>query len=269
MGCGDAAAVVRAPPRSRAGTRLVASGAAGDAGWSGRWSRDRCLFDRRRTAGPAARPVAERLLRRCAAGRTRRCGAICATPACATATPPRPTRRRCSSTSCWTTRPVTFRCRSRSRPTAILSWHRATAAAVCRVAGRRSDRGRVEVLSFHTIACEETVRHGMPARLVAWADYAPAALARLGGACRRRRRLHRALPPAPCPGRAPAARWSRASRPGRSTTRRWPREPLSSASTRSPPIDRRRCTTSLPRRRRQPERRPQGGIAGRGQPRRS
>ena len=32
-------------------------------------------------------------------------------------------RRRCSWTSCWTTRQVTFRCRSRSRPTAILSWH--------------------------------------------------------------------------------------------------------------------------------------------------
>jgi hypothetical protein len=44
--------------------------------------------------------------------------------------------------------------------------------------GRRSDRGRVEVLSFHTIACEETVRQGTPARLVAWADYAPAAIAR-------------------------------------------------------------------------------------------
>jgi hypothetical protein len=36
----------------------------------------------------------------------------------------------------------------------------------------------VEVLSLHTIACEETVRHGTPARLVASADYAPAALAR-------------------------------------------------------------------------------------------
>ena len=55
---------------------------------------------------------------------------------------------------------------------------RATAAAVCRAAGRRVDRDRVEVLSFHTIACEEAVRHGMPARLVAWADYTPAALAR-------------------------------------------------------------------------------------------
>ena len=31
---------------------------------------------------------------------------------------------------------------------------RATAAAVCRVAGTWADRGRVEVLSFHTIACE-------------------------------------------------------------------------------------------------------------------
>jgi glycerophosphoryl diester phosphodiesterase len=29
---------------------------------------------------------------------------------------------------------------------------------VCRVAGARPDRGRVEVLSFHTVACEETVR---------------------------------------------------------------------------------------------------------------
>jgi glycerophosphoryl diester phosphodiesterase len=46
------------------------------------------------------------------------------------------------------------------------------------VAGTRPDRGRVEVLSFHTIACEEAARHEMPARLVAWADYAPAALAR-------------------------------------------------------------------------------------------
>jgi glycerophosphoryl diester phosphodiesterase len=66
---------------------------------------------------------------------------------------------------------------------------RATAAAVCRVAGTRPDRGRVEVLSFHATACEEAARRGMPARLVAWADYAPAALARwakragVGGVC--------------------------------------------------------------------------------------
>ena len=76
---------------------------------------------------------------------------------------------------------------------------RATAAAVCRVAGTRQDRGRVEVLSFHTMACEETARHGMPARLVAWADYAPAALARwaaragVGGVCIEHFLLHRAL----------------------------------------------------------------------------
>jgi glycerophosphoryl diester phosphodiesterase len=76
---------------------------------------------------------------------------------------------------------------------------RATAAAVCRVAGARPDRGRVEVLSFHTIACEEAARHGMPARLVTWADYAPAALARwaaragVGGVCVEHFLLHPAL----------------------------------------------------------------------------
>jgi hypothetical protein len=31
----------------------------------------------------------------------------------------------------------------------------------------RLDRGPVKVLSFHTAACEEAVRHGMPARVVA------------------------------------------------------------------------------------------------------
>jgi glycerophosphoryl diester phosphodiesterase len=76
---------------------------------------------------------------------------------------------------------------------------RATAAAVCRVTGARPDRGRVEVLSFHTIACEETAHHGMPARLVVWADYAPAALARWAaragvvGVCIEHFLLHRAL----------------------------------------------------------------------------
>jgi glycerophosphoryl diester phosphodiesterase len=75
---------------------------------------------------------------------------------------------------------------------------RATAAAVCRVAGARADRDRVEVLSFHTTACEETVRHGMPARLVAWA-YTPAALARwaalagVGGVCIEHFLVHPAL----------------------------------------------------------------------------
>jgi hypothetical protein len=55
---------------------------------------------------------------------------------------------------------------------------RVTGSAVCRVACTRPDRGRVEVLSFHMIACEETARHVMPPLLVAWADYMPAALAR-------------------------------------------------------------------------------------------
>jgi glycerophosphoryl diester phosphodiesterase len=76
---------------------------------------------------------------------------------------------------------------------------RATAAAVCRVAGGRRDRDRVEVLSFHTAACEETVRLGMPARLVAWADYTPGALARwaavagVGGVCIEHFLLHSEL----------------------------------------------------------------------------
>jgi glycerophosphoryl diester phosphodiesterase len=76
---------------------------------------------------------------------------------------------------------------------------RATAARFCRVAGARPSRGRVEVLSFHTAACEETVRHGMPARLVTWADDAPAALARwaalagVGGVCIEHFLLHPGL----------------------------------------------------------------------------
>jgi glycerophosphoryl diester phosphodiesterase len=76
---------------------------------------------------------------------------------------------------------------------------RATATAVCRVAGGRADRDRVEVLSFHTTACEEAARHGMPTRLVAWADYMPAALARwaalagVGGVCIEHFLLHPAL----------------------------------------------------------------------------
>jgi glycerophosphoryl diester phosphodiesterase len=75
---------------------------------------------------------------------------------------------------------------------------RATAAAVSRLADR-ADRGGVEVLSFHTVACEEAVRLGIPARLLAWADYAPAALARwaaragVGGVCIEHFLLHPAL----------------------------------------------------------------------------
>jgi glycerophosphoryl diester phosphodiesterase len=76
---------------------------------------------------------------------------------------------------------------------------RASAAAVCRLAARQPSDGRVEVLSFHTVACEESVRHGIPARLVAWADYAPGALARwaaragVGGVCLEHFLLHPGL----------------------------------------------------------------------------
>jgi glycerophosphoryl diester phosphodiesterase len=54
----------------------------------------------------------------------------------------------------------------------------------------RGVRGRhVEVLSFTVAACERAAALGLPARLVIWADYAPAALARwarrnrVGGVC--------------------------------------------------------------------------------------
>lgn len=48
---------------------------------------------------------------------------------------------------------------------------------------------RVEALSFTATACEHAARLGLPARLVIWADYAPAALTRwarrnrVGGVC--------------------------------------------------------------------------------------
>jgi len=43
---------------------------------------------------------------------------------------------------------------------------------------RRPDAGRVEVLSFHAAAAEQAVSRGLAARLITWADYAPAAPAR-------------------------------------------------------------------------------------------
>lgn len=55
---------------------------------------------------------------------------------------------------------------------------RATAAAASRAVAARADRERVELLSFHVAACEEAARHGLAARLVTWADYAPGTLAR-------------------------------------------------------------------------------------------
>ena len=55
---------------------------------------------------------------------------------------------------------------------------RRTVSALATLLGRRADAGRVEVLSFHAAAIEQAVAHGLAARLVIWADYAPAVLAR-------------------------------------------------------------------------------------------
>ena len=55
---------------------------------------------------------------------------------------------------------------------------RRTADALAAVLSRRPDAGRVEVLSFHAAAVKQAVSHGLVGRLVIWADYAPAALAR-------------------------------------------------------------------------------------------
>ncbi len=55
---------------------------------------------------------------------------------------------------------------------------RRTVDALAAVLARRPDAGRVEVLSFHAAGVERAVSHGLAGRLVIWADYAPAALAR-------------------------------------------------------------------------------------------
>jgi glycerophosphoryl diester phosphodiesterase len=76
---------------------------------------------------------------------------------------------------------------------------RATAAEVCRAVAAQSDGRRVELLSFHTCACEQAARDGLPARLIIWADYALGALlgwaAETGvrGVCIEHFLLHRAL----------------------------------------------------------------------------
>ena len=65
---------------------------------------------------------------------------------------------------------------------------RTVEAVEARLRGRTRGR-RVELLSFATAACARAARLGCPARLVVWADYAPAALARwarrhgVGGVC--------------------------------------------------------------------------------------
>jgi glycerophosphoryl diester phosphodiesterase len=55
---------------------------------------------------------------------------------------------------------------------------RRTVDALADVLARRPDAARVEVLSFHAAAVEHAAARGLAARLVIWADYAPAALAR-------------------------------------------------------------------------------------------
>ncbi|MDX6721593.1 MAG: glycerophosphoryl diester phosphodiesterase [Solirubrobacteraceae bacterium] len=76
---------------------------------------------------------------------------------------------------------------------------RETSTAVARLVAGRPDRDRVEVISFHRVACEEAALHGLPARLVTWADYSPAALARwarragVGGVCIEHFLLHAEL----------------------------------------------------------------------------
>jgi glycerophosphoryl diester phosphodiesterase len=52
----------------------------------------------------------------------------------------------------------------------------ATAQAACRLAARHGG-DRVEILSFHAAACAAAAKLGHRARLIVWADYAPAALA--------------------------------------------------------------------------------------------
>jgi glycerophosphoryl diester phosphodiesterase len=54
---------------------------------------------------------------------------------------------------------------------------RRTAAAICKRFARSAQRERLEVISFHTDACEVAAAAGFKSRLVIWADYAPEMLA--------------------------------------------------------------------------------------------
>jgi glycerophosphoryl diester phosphodiesterase len=54
---------------------------------------------------------------------------------------------------------------------------RRTAAAICERCARSPQRERLEVISFHTDACEVAAAAGFRTRLVIWADYAPEMLA--------------------------------------------------------------------------------------------
>jgi glycerophosphoryl diester phosphodiesterase len=54
---------------------------------------------------------------------------------------------------------------------------RRTAAAICERYASSQQRDRLEVISFHTDACEVAAAAGFRTRLVIWADYAPETLA--------------------------------------------------------------------------------------------
>ena len=54
---------------------------------------------------------------------------------------------------------------------------RRTAAAICKRYACSPQRQRLEVISFHTDACEVAAAAGFRTRLVIWADYAPEVLA--------------------------------------------------------------------------------------------
>jgi glycerophosphoryl diester phosphodiesterase len=54
---------------------------------------------------------------------------------------------------------------------------RRTAARICERYRGRSERRRIELISFHSVACATAAAYGFSSRLVVWADYAPEALA--------------------------------------------------------------------------------------------
>lgn len=53
---------------------------------------------------------------------------------------------------------------------------RRTAERACEIVRTHGTAERAELISFFTVACEAAVDHGVAARLVSWADYAPTAL---------------------------------------------------------------------------------------------
>jgi glycerophosphoryl diester phosphodiesterase len=54
---------------------------------------------------------------------------------------------------------------------------RRTAEAVCERYRRSRERRRIELISFHSVACATAAAYGFRSRLVIWAEYAPEALA--------------------------------------------------------------------------------------------